>query len=478
MPRTTDPDDQPTFMADYGLNCTNTGFYGNADVHDCSMDPAPSVAELQEEADGETPGLYLYDYSADEIGWCPSLYDTLKEWGRNLHAAGINNLVTMAPVPELFDDGSGTGRSAIDIWVTLPKMYDDAQEEVQEALAKGDEVWSYNTLIQDDYSPKWLLDFPPINFRIQPGFLSQAMGLSGLLYWRADRWSVDPWTDPNGYSEIYPGEGQLLYPGTPAGIDGVCPSMRLKWLRDGIEDFEYIALLKQQGDAETALTIARTVGDSWSNWTRDPAVLEAARQQLGGMFVRTFPDVPPGHWAFHAIQCAYNAGIVTGYSDGTYRPALNIARDAMAVFIARSIVTPTGEAGLADYVPPATPSFTDVAADHWSYKHVEYLKEHGVVGGYADGTYKPGVKVARDQMAVFVARGMGTLAGTGEFDSFVPPAEPSFTDVPASYWSYKHIEYLRSKAVVLGYSDGTYRPLTYVNRAQMAIYVARAFGLM
>ncbi len=40
-----------------------------------------------------------------------------------MHAAGIANLVTMTPTPELLDDGSGTGRSAIDIWVVLPVMY-------------------------------------------------------------------------------------------------------------------------------------------------------------------------------------------------------------------------------------------------------------------------------------------------------------------------------------------------------------------
>ena len=51
------------------------------------------------------------------------------------------------------------------------------------ALAKGDEVWSYNTEVQDPYSPKWEIDFAPINFRIQPGFINQSLHLTGLLYW-------------------------------------------------------------------------------------------------------------------------------------------------------------------------------------------------------------------------------------------------------------------------------------------------------
>ncbi len=46
----------------------------------------------------------------------------------------------------------------------------------------------------------------------------------------------------------------------------------------------------------------------------------------------------------------------------------------------------------------------DVASDLWSYKHVEYCVEQGVVGGYLDGTYRPDVVVNRDEMAVYVAR--------------------------------------------------------------------------
>ena len=57
--------------------------------------------------------------------------------------------------------------------------------------------------------------------------------------------------------------------------------MRLKWLRDGVEDYDYIQILKNLGKADLALQIARSVGPDWTNWTRDPHALEAARLQLG-----------------------------------------------------------------------------------------------------------------------------------------------------------------------------------------------------
>jgi len=76
----------------------------------------------------------------------------------------------------------------------------------------------------------------------------------------------------------------------------------------------------------------------------------------------------------------------------------------LAAYISRSICTPTGESGLAYYVPPATPSFTDVATDYWAYKYIEYAVEANIVGGYEDGTYHPEYVCTRDQMAVYIAR--------------------------------------------------------------------------
>jgi hypothetical protein len=57
--------------------------------------------------------------------------------------------------------------------------------------------------------------------------------------------------------------------------------MRLKWLRDGVEDYEYVELLKKQGYGAWALQVAANVGPDWTNWTRDPVALELARTELG-----------------------------------------------------------------------------------------------------------------------------------------------------------------------------------------------------
>jgi hypothetical protein len=79
----------------------------------------------------------------------------------------------------------------------------------------------------------------------------------------------------------------------------------------------------------------------------------------------------------------------------------------MAVYLARAMVAPGGDAAIPD--PPATASFADVPTTFWAYKQVEYCVGQGVVKGYDDGLYKPERKVTRDQMAVYIAKAFGLL---------------------------------------------------------------------
>jgi hypothetical protein len=275
--------EQSTLINSFGLGDVGLSFWSGADAKNCTMSAAPSASQIQAAVAAQQTGLSTYIYSADEIGACASLFPVVQQWAQSMHQAGISNLVVIPPTPALYDDGTGTGRSAVDIWVVLPMQYNSAG--IGQVQAKGDEVWSYNALVQDGYSPKWLIDYDPINYRIQAGFLSQSQGLTGLLYWRVDQWSPDPWNNVNNAGQFgngnYPGEGLLVYPGKDVGLSGVVPSMRLKQLREGVEDYEYVAILKRLGRGDWALGLVRSVAPDWRNWTRDANALEAVRHQLG-----------------------------------------------------------------------------------------------------------------------------------------------------------------------------------------------------
>jgi hypothetical protein len=190
-------------------------------------------------------------------------------------------------LPELRDDGSGTGHSVADIWVLLPKQFRSNAADVGAALKKGDRVWSYTAIVQDDFSPKWEIDFPPVNYRIF-GFLNQSVGASGLLYWSVNSWAIGPTSDPwnnmtyiEGGRPTPPGEGWLTYPGQEVGSDSIVPSMRLKWIRKAIEDYEYVEILKTLHRGDWALGLVRTVAADWAHWSQDSSAVEMVRRQLG-----------------------------------------------------------------------------------------------------------------------------------------------------------------------------------------------------
>jgi Tol biopolymer transport system component len=181
---------------------------------------------------------------------------------------------------------------------------------------------------------------------------------------------------------------------------------------------------------------------------------------------QTFGDISVGHWGYYAIEACCESGLVAGYPDGSYQPDWAVTRDQMAVYISR------GVAGGDENVPagPAGATFPDVPSTHWAYDHIEYAADVDIVQGYGDGSYQP-------QMAAFIARAIADPTGEEGLADYQPPELPSYPDVPADYWCYSHVEYLAEEGVVQGYTDGLYRPTTTVTRDQMAVYVARAFGL-
>jgi hypothetical protein len=157
----------------------------------------------------------------------------------------------------------------------------------------------------------------------------------------------------------------------------------------------------------------------------------------------------------------YHAGITTGYPDGTYRPSETVSRAQMAVFI---IKAKYGD----DFTYSSTPYFTDVPSGHWAFKYIQKMYEDEITTGYSDGTYRPGGNVTRGQMAAFIIRGL-----YGE--TFPYNTTPYFSDVPPSHGAFKYIQKVTEEGIASGYSDGTYRPSQNVSRAQMAVFIGRAF---
>ena len=271
---------------EYGLGLTSVSFWSGANESTLTMNAAPKLEKVQEAVAKRYSKLPAYAYTADEISGITALYEPLKEWARVLHAANVNQLVVMAPEEELFDDGSGTGRSAVDIWVILPRQYTEYEELIRKAQAKGDQVWSYNCLVQDSFSPKWQLDYSLSNFRIQPGFINYSLDLDGYLYWLVDNWKTleDPWTcvGEDGFGYLYNGDGNLFYPGDDVGLyDSYAPSIRAKAIRDGLQDYELLTAIEKLGQEELAREYAEMLGKDFENWEQSGDRIIEKRIELG-----------------------------------------------------------------------------------------------------------------------------------------------------------------------------------------------------
>jgi S-layer homology domain len=100
--------------------------------------------------------------------------------------------------------------------------------------------------------------------------------------------------------------------------------------------------------------------------------------------------VPAGDQFASYIETAYRHGLVTGYEDGTFRPSNNVTRGQLAKIIV--------EAAGIKLANPATPSFSDVAADSTFYRYIETAYAHGLLSGYPDGTFRAGAQANRGQV--------------------------------------------------------------------------------
>jgi hypothetical protein len=178
-----------------------------------------------------------------------------------------------------------------------------------------------------------------------------------------------------------------------------------------------------------------------------------------------FEDVPYSYWANVSIERLYDAGITGGCSPAplNYCPENLVTRDQMAIFLER------GMHGSSFSPPNVIPTFNDTDgnfAEDW----IEALKNDGITGGCGTNIYCPSQGVTRAQMAIFLERAMHGA-------SFVPPdVSPTFSDT-AGHFAEDWIEALKNDGITTGCGTGIYCPDAIVTRAQMAVFLVKAFGL-
>ena len=232
--------------------------------------------------------------------------------------------------------------------------------------------------------------------------------------------------------------GYATLPGTPAAV-----------LNVGVDALDTEALVGTETHTVT--------------WPESGAAVvfraSANRPQLAVGTTTSFTDVPLDHAFFEQIEWLTKEGIATGYTDGTFRPAAPVSRQAAAAFLSRWLPTPE----LADCtVAP----FTDVPATHTFCKQIAWMSDAALTAGYPDGTFRPAATVTRQAGAAFIARAVG-----GELP--VCTVAP-FTDVPVDHAFCEEIQWMKAEGLSVGYPDGTFGATLPMTRQAMAAWIYAA----
>lgn len=244
-------------------------------------------------------------------------YSQVREWGRFFHEVQakyhvkVPLMVTEQPVPE--DPAWGSLADAVDIWVPhVSEVWKDleapnATMEIPRRIAAGQQVWTYTALVQTPEAwknahgnprhlgagqpPVWLTDYPPMNYRIL-GWLMPRHQIAGFTYWDTSYWrhdDFDPWTNagtyPHDNGEVYNGDGLLIYPARQDrhGYEGPVASIRLKWLRECADDYDYLHLLEEHGFHNLAIDGASNFARGFGDWDDNAPGLYQVRKVMGGM---------------------------------------------------------------------------------------------------------------------------------------------------------------------------------------------------
>jgi hypothetical protein len=227
-------------------------------------------------------------------------------------APHINRMLTEQPEPELV--------SGPDIWCPVSCNYDHRVAEKRHQ--HGEKFWWYICCVPKAPYCTLFIDHPGTELRV---WLWQTWKhkIDGILVWQTNYWTSsaaypdpehpqNPYQDPMGWVSGYSaangtkrpwgnGDGRFIYPPEAAAdahptqsvLEGPVDSIRWEMLRDGIEDYEYLTILKRMLETKkdkltiqqlreyaALLEVPQTITKNLTSFTKDPAPIESRRHEL------------------------------------------------------------------------------------------------------------------------------------------------------------------------------------------------------
>ncbi len=249
----------------------------------------------------------LIDYPVDEPGSNAASWSAFVSDAQALHAAdpGARILITAA-----IDEATAAGADGdVDLFVPVINYLDDktgtyagnqrANYDGWQSASSTRAVWAYQSCMShgcgncgdattDSYFTGWpqrVIDSSAVQDRAFP-WIAFELDVTGELYFATTYQLSTAWDADGQCAFSGSGDGTIFYPGKPTMIGGTTDipieSIRMKLIREGMEDYEYLVQAAKKDPAKTT-QIARTLFPHAWDTAKPASALDAARDQLFAM---------------------------------------------------------------------------------------------------------------------------------------------------------------------------------------------------
>ena len=151
---------------------------------------------------------------------------------------------------------------------------------------------------------------------------------------------------------------------------------------------------------------------------------------------------------------------VIGYKDGLVKPYGLITRAETTTIFFRLLKDSVRDSSLL-----TSNTYTDVPDSYWANTAISTMTGLGFVQGRSTTTFDPQSPITRAQFAAICAR----------FDTGTSSGTQTFSDI-SGHWAEKYIQRAAELGWIKGFEDGTFRPDTYITRAQAMTMINRVLN--
>ncbi len=170
-----------------------------------------------------------------------------------------------------------------------------------------------------------------------------------------------------------------------------------------------------------------------------------------------FSDVDTNDWFYNNVMRAVELGILSGYTDGTFKPMNNITRRDFAIMLAQSLGHDNDE--------KATSPFKDVADTDYGVSSIAYLYENEITVGDSNGNFNPDANITRQEAAIMLVKA---------FEATGTSSDLYADDAQIASWAKSFVYTAKAAGLMKGDDHNEFNPTDRLTRAEAASAMVNA----